>query len=54
MALKQGNQVPYELKPRNMKYVEMLLARYKRKEFLHPIVTGGEKWIHYDCPKRKS
>ena len=31
---------------------EMLLARHKRKGFLHRIVTGGEKWIHYD--KRKS
>lgn len=32
---------------------EQLLARYKRKSFLHRIVTGDEKWIHYDNPKRK-
>lgn len=31
----------------------MLLARHKRKGFLHRIVTGDEKWIHYDNPKRK-
>ena len=31
---------------------EMLLARHKRKDFLHHIVTGDEKWIHYDNPKK--
>ncbi|KAM0729387.1 Mariner Mos1 transposase [Formica fusca] len=31
----------------------MLLARHKRKGFLHRIVTGDKKWIHYDNPKRK-
>jgi len=31
----------------------MLLARHKRKGFLHRIVTGDEKWIHYDNPKKK-
>jgi len=30
---------------------EMLLKRYKRKSFLHRIVIGNEKWIHYDNPK---
>ena len=25
----------------------MLLARHKRKGFLHRIITGDEKWIHY-------
>ena len=25
----------------------------KRKEFLHRIVTGDEKWVHYDNPKRR-
>ena len=30
---------------------EMLLERHKKKSFLHRIVTGDEKWIHYDNPK---
>jgi len=30
----------------------MLLARHKRKGFLHHIVTGDEK-IHYDNPKKR-
>ena len=32
---------------------EMLQERYKKKSVLHRIVTGDEKWIHYDNPKRK-
>ena len=32
---------------------EMLLERHKKKSFLHPIVTGDEKWINYNNPKRK-
>ena len=32
---------------------EMLLERHKKKSFLHRIVTGDEKWIHYDNPKCK-
>ena len=31
----------------------MLLASHERRGFLHRIVTGDEKWIHYDNPKRK-
>ena len=31
----------------------MLLARYKRKSFLHRVVTGDEKWIYFENPKRK-
>ena len=31
----------------------MLLVRHKRKGFLHRIVTGDEKWIHYDNPKKR-
>ena len=57
MIQKQGNWVPYELKPRNVERrfftCEMLLARHKRKSFLHRVVTGDEKWIHYDNPKKK-
>ena len=32
---------------------EMLLERHKKKSFWHQIVTGDEKWIHYDNSKRK-
>ena len=31
----------------------MLLERHKKKSFLHWIVIGDKKWIHYDNPKRK-
>ena len=56
---KQGNWVPYELKPKDVERrfftCEQLLERQKRKGFLDRIVTGDEKWIHYDNPKwRKS
>jgi len=57
MIQKQGNLVPYELKPRDVERnfftCEQLLQRQKRKGFLHRIVTGDETWIHYDNPKRK-
>ncbi|KAG5320783.1 MOS1T transposase, partial [Pseudoatta argentina] len=52
MIQKQGHWVPYELKPRGVERrfgtCELLLQRQKRKGFLHRIVTGDEKWIHYD------
>ena len=55
MISKQGNWVPYELKSRDFDRrfltCELLLARLKRKGFLHRIVTGDEKWIHYDNPQ---
>ena len=54
---KQGNWVPYELNPRDVErrlcMSEMLLARNKKKSFLHRIVTGDEKWIQYDNPKKR-
>ncbi|UYV78320.1 hypothetical protein LAZ67_16000961 [Cordylochernes scorpioides] len=57
MVQKQGNWVPYELKPGNIERrictCELLLKRQNRKVFLHRIVTGDEKWIHYDNPKRR-
>ena len=57
MIQKQGSWVPYELKPRDVERrfftCEQLLQRQKRKGFLHRIVTGDEKWIHYDNSKRK-
>ncbi|UYV65845.1 hypothetical protein LAZ67_3005620 [Cordylochernes scorpioides] len=49
MMQKQGNWVPYELKPGNIERrictCELLLKRQNRKGFLHRIVTGDEKWI---------
>nr|XP_012218141.1 PREDICTED: uncharacterized protein LOC105669663 [Linepithema humile] len=57
MIQKQGNWVPYELKPRDVERrfftCELLIQRQQRKGFLHRIVTGDEKWIFYDNPKRK-
>ena len=57
MIQKHGTWVPYDLKPRDVErrfYAsEKLLQRHKRKGFLHRIVTGDEKWIHYDNPKRR-
>lgn len=57
MIQKQGHWVPHEQKPRDVERrfftCEQLLQRQKRKGFLHRIVTGDEKWIHYDNPKRK-
>lgn len=55
---KHGNWVPHELKPRDVERrfftCEQLLQRQNRKGFLHRIVTGDEKWIHYDNPKQKT
>jgi len=49
--------VPHELNEKqqeNRKITcEMLLTRYKRKSFLHRIVTGDEKWIYFENSKRK-
>ncbi|KAL4089968.1 hypothetical protein QTP88_024895 [Uroleucon formosanum] len=57
MIQKEGNWVPYELKPRDIErrlfVCEQLLQRQNRKGFLHRIVTGDEKWVRYDNPKRR-
>jgi [histone H3]-lysine36 N-dimethyltransferase SETMAR len=57
MIRKQCTWIPYELKERDMErrktICEMLLQRHERKGFLHRVVTGDEKWIHYENPKRK-
>nr|AAC16610.1 transposase [Drosophila simulans]AAC16611.1 transposase [Drosophila simulans]AAC16615.1 transposase [Drosophila simulans] len=54
---KVGRWVPHELNERQMERrkntCEILLSRYKRKSFLHRIVTGDEKWIFFVNPKRK-
>ncbi|UYV75347.1 hypothetical protein LAZ67_12003591 [Cordylochernes scorpioides] len=60
MIRRVGNWVPCELKPKD---VECRFSREncsniqkkkkkERKGFLHGIVTGDEKWVHYDYPKR--
>jgi len=30
-----------------------LLSKFRKKDFLHKIITGDEKWILYDNPKRR-
>lgn len=58
MIRKVGHWVPYELKPRDVERrfftSKQLLERHKRKGFLHRIVTGDEKWVHYNNPKRRA
>ncbi|GFV90740.1 mariner Mos1 transposase [Trichonephila clavipes] len=53
--IKIGRWVPHELtdhQQENRRIVcEMLLARYKRKSYLHRIVTGDEKLIYFENPK---
>ncbi|KXJ75836.1 hypothetical protein RP20_CCG010945 [Aedes albopictus] len=57
MTQKLGHWVPYDLKPRDVErrffICEQLLERHNWKKFLHRIVTGHEKWVHYDNPKRR-
>lgn len=54
---KLGKWVPHDLNDRQMEkrktVCELLLVRYERKSFLHQIVTGDEKWIYFENPKRK-
>jgi len=54
MVQKKVNWLPHDLIEKTIKRQKMckiLLERYKRKGFLYRIVTGDEKWIHYDNPK---
>jgi len=57
MIQKQGNWVPYKLKLRDVERrfftCEQLIQRQQRKGFLHRIITGDEKWVFYDNPKKK-
>jgi len=56
MLQKQGNWMPYELKPRDVERqfftCEQLIQTQQRKDFLHWIVTGNEKWIFNDKKKK--
>jgi len=46
--------VPYELKLRDVERRFFTCEQLNReKVFLHRIVTGDEKWIFYDNPKKK-
>jgi len=51
---KIGKWVPHELNDKQMKrnICQILLARQKKKSFLHRIVTGDEKWIYFQNPKK--
>lgn len=49
MVQKQGNWLPYKLKPTDVEQrlfiCDMLLARQKKENFLHRLLFGGEKCI---------
>ena len=53
---KHGRWVPHELiQEQREKRVDTclsLLSRQRRKSFLWKLVTGDEKWIHFENPKR--
>ena len=57
MIQKQGNWVSYELELGDVELrffaCEQLLQRQHWKGFLHRILTGDEKWVHYVNPKRR-
>lgn len=54
---KMGKWVPHELNERQQESrkttCEMLLAKYKTKSFLQRILSGDEKRIYFENPKRK-
>jgi len=54
---KKGRWVPHELSEdnKNRRYdtALTLLSKFWKKDFLHKIITGDEKWILYDNPKCK-
>ncbi|KAL0130804.1 hypothetical protein PUN28_002426 [Cardiocondyla obscurior] len=57
MIQKQGHWLPHQLKQRDIEKrfftCEQLLQRHRKKGFLYSIVTGGQKWVHYDNPKKR-
>lgn len=54
---KEGKWVPHELSKlaiqNRLTICTSLLSRHKKKQFLYQIITGDEKWIYYDNPKRR-
>lgn len=49
--------MPHELTERQMENrratSEILLLRHEKKRLFHRIITGDEKWIYFENPKRK-
>jgi len=54
---KEVRWVPHELsednKNRQRDTAPTLLSKFRKKDFLHKIITGDEKWILHDNPKRR-
>jgi len=52
---KEGRLIPHELSEDNKNQRRdtalTLLSKFRKKDFLHKIITGDEKWILYDNPK---
>ena len=55
---KLGRWVPHQLNGNQLEAritaCRKHLAEHKNRSFLHRIVTGDEKWVYYDNPKRKA
>jgi len=53
----EGKWIPHELsednKNRRRDTTLTLLSKFRKKDFLHKIITGDKKWILYDNPKRR-
>jgi len=54
---KEGKWVPHELSEDNKNLRRntalTLLSKFRKKDFLHKIITGDEKWILYDNSKHR-
>jgi len=54
---KEGRWIPHELskdnKNRRRDTAYTLLSKFRQKDFQHNIITGDEKWVLYDNPKRR-
>jgi len=54
---KEFRRVPHELsednKNRRRDTAFTLLSKFQKKDYLHKIIIGDEKWILYNNPKRR-
>jgi len=54
---KEDRWVPHELsednKNRQRDIALTLLSKFRKKDFLHKIITSDEKWIPYDDPEHR-